>query len=115
MGNRGAPRLRRGAPNVWGCGGHFGAPTSNGFTLLEVLIALSMLAIVMTILYGTFSTSSATAELVEARTDDLSSLAGALDTLGREVRSSYEWLPGRQRKITFTTLTPIHEDGTPNV
>ena len=38
-----------------------------------------------------------------------------LDTLGREVRSSYEWLPGRQRKITFTTLTPIHEDGTPNV
>src|SRR5207245_1458228 len=25
--NRGAPRLCRGAPKVWGCGGHVGAPT----------------------------------------------------------------------------------------
>src|SRR5712692_11834423 len=25
---RGAPRLRRGAPNVWGFGGHLGAPMS---------------------------------------------------------------------------------------
>src|SRR5207302_4105098 len=28
-GDRGAPRLRRGATSVWGCGGHFGAPTKS--------------------------------------------------------------------------------------
>jgi prepilin-type N-terminal cleavage/methylation domain-containing protein len=58
-----------------------GRSRASGFTLVEVLVALGILAIVMTVLYGTFSTSSVTARVVEERADELSSLTGALDTL----------------------------------
>jgi len=91
-------------------GGRRNAP---GFTLVEVLIALSILTIVMTILYSTFSASAVTAELVEARADELASLTGALDTVGQEIRGAYEWSPAQKTKITFATMTAFHEDAAP--
>ena len=86
-----------------------------GFTLIEVLIALSILAIAMTILYSTFATSAVTARVVDERADELSSLAGALDTLSHEVRGAYEAFSGRKRTITFTAMTPFQEDARPRV
>ena len=88
---------------------------TSGFTLVEILIALSILAMVMTILHSTFSTSAVTARVVDERADELSSLAGALDTLSHEVRGASEWWPGQKRKITFTTMAPFHEDAAPVV
>lgn len=90
-------------------------PRSAGFTLVEVLIALTILSIVMTILHGTFSSSATTARVVDDRTDELSSLTGALDTIGHEVRTAYGSFSGAKRRITFTTMTPFQQDTMPVV
>jgi prepilin-type N-terminal cleavage/methylation domain-containing protein len=87
----------------------------SGFTLVEILVALSILSIVMTILYSTFSTSSATARLLEQRADELASLAGAIDTLSPEVRGAYERFSGRKTAMIFTTMSPFREDNAPVV
>jgi prepilin-type N-terminal cleavage/methylation domain-containing protein len=88
---------------------------ASGFTLVEVLVAFGILAIVMTVLYGTFSTSSVTARVVEERADELSSLTGALDTMTYEVRGALEQFTGKKSEMTFTTLTPFHRDDAPLV
>jgi general secretion pathway protein J len=86
---------------------------SPGFTLVEILIALAILSIVMSILYGTFSSSSANARVVEERAEELSSLTGALDVLSQEVRGAYppseasEAFSGRKEGIAFTVMTPF--------
>src|SRR5712692_3161008 len=92
-----------------------GKRDARGFTLVEILVALSILAIVMTILHGAFSVSAVTARVVDERADHLASLTGALDTLGHEVRGAYGWLPGPNTRITFTTMAPFHEDAAPQV
>lgn len=92
-----------------------GRRNARGFTLVEVLIALGILTIVMTILYSTFSASSVTAELVEERADELASLTGALDTIGQEIRGAFEWSPGQKSRITFTTMTSLREDPSPGI
>lgn len=92
-----------------------GRSRTSGFTLVEVLVALGILAIVMTVLYGTFSTSSVTARVVEERAEELSSLTGALDTLTHEVRGALEQFSGTKSGMTFTALTPFHQDDVPVV
>ena len=93
-----------------------------GFTLIEVLVSFTIFAIVMSILYSTFSTSSANAKIVEGMADDLSSITGALDTVSHEVRGAYyssdaslEGFSGKKEAITFTTTTPVVGDGEPTV
>ena len=90
------------------------SPTS-GFTLVEILIALAILSIVMTILYSTFSASSVTARVVEERADELASLVGALDTLGLEVRGAFDQFTGTKGEITFTVMTPLRRDDVPTI
>ena len=90
-----------------------GRSRASGFTLVELLVALGILAIVMTVLHGTFSTSSVTARLVEERADALSSLTGALDTLTLDVRGALEEFSGTKSGMTFTALTPFHRDDVP--
>jgi prepilin-type N-terminal cleavage/methylation domain-containing protein len=90
-----------------------GRRAAGGFTLVEILIALSILSIVMTILFGTFSTSAVTARAIDERADELSSLTGALDTLSHEVRSASGAFSGTNDKIIFTVLTPFHPDTKP--
>lgn len=94
----------------------------SGFTLIEVLVSVTIMAIVMSILYSTFSTSSASAKVVEGMADDLASLSGAVDALSREVRGAYsrsdaanEAFSGKKEVITFTTTTPFVRDGEPTV
>lgn len=94
-----------------------------GFTLIEVLVSLTIFAIVMSILYSTFSTSSANAKTVEEMADDLSSITGALDTVSHEVRGAYNssdaslegLFSGKKEDITFTTTTPVVGEGEPTV
>src|SRR4030067_1130683 len=95
---------------------------SHGFTLLEVLVSVTIFAIVMSIHYSTFSTSSANAKIVEGMADDLSSLSGTLDTFSHEVRGAYlipdstmEGFSGKKDGIAFTTTTPYVRDGEPTV
>ena len=93
-------------------------PTRNhaaGFTLVEILIALSILAMMMTILYSTFSTASLTARAIEERADELASLTGALDTVSPEVRGAYEQFSAKKSAMTFTTMTPFRDDNAPLV
>lgn len=93
-----------------------------GFTLIEVLVSVTIFAIVMSILYSTFSTSAANAKVVEGMADDLSSLSGALDTFSHEVRGAYlspdssiEGFSGKKDGVTFITTTPYVRDGEPAV
>lgn len=93
-----------------------------GFTLIEVLVSVTIFAIVMSILYSTFSTSSANAKIVEGMADDLSSLSGTLDTFSHEVRGAYsssesslEGFSGKKEAVTFITTTPYVRDGEPTV
>ena len=88
---------------------------ASGFTLVEILVALSILSIVMTILYGAFSTSSVTVRRVDERADELSSLAGALDTLSQEVRGAYDAFSGTPSQMTFTAMTALQGDDAPAV
>lgn len=93
-----------------------------GFTLIEVLVSVTIFAMVMSILYSSFSTSSANAEIVEKMADDLSSLNGALDTFSHEVRgvysiseSSVEKFSGDKEAVSFTTTNPFVRDGEPTI
>lgn len=99
------------------------SPLANkGFTLIEILVAMTILAIVMSILYGTFSTSSANAKVIEERADELSSLTGAIDVLSQEVRGAFissdavsEMFSGKKEEIGFTAATPFVKDDEPAV
>lgn len=91
-----------------------------GFTLVEILVAMTILSIVMSVLYGTFSTSSANAKVVEERADELSSLSGAIDIISQEVRGVYPQSDGpsegfswKEEEITFTAMTPFVKDKEP--
>jgi len=93
-----------------------------GFTLIEILVAMTILSIVMSILYGTFSTSSANAKVVEERSDELSSLSGAIDILSQEIRGVYPQSEGssegflwKKEEITFTAVTPFVKDDEPGI
>ncbi|OGV96733.1 MAG: hypothetical protein A3I04_05345 [Nitrospinae bacterium RIFCSPLOWO2_02_FULL_39_110] len=95
---------------------------SQGFTLVEILISITILAIVMSILYGTFSTSSTNVKIIEDRADELSSLAGAIDVVSNEIRSIYppmenylEEFLGKKDRIVFTSLTHFVKDDDPAI
>lgn len=93
-----------------------------GFTLIEILVSITILSIVMSILYGTFSTSSANAKVIEERADELSSLTGAMDVLSQEVRGAFisydaasELFSGKKEEIRFTAATPFVKEDEPAV
>lgn len=93
-----------------------------GFTLIEILVAMTILATVMSILYSAFSASSANAKIVEEKADGLSSLAGALDTFSHEIRGGYfpsegfsEGFAGKKEAVAFTAVTPFIKEGEPRV
>ena len=102
----------------------------NGFTLIEVLIALMLLALVAGALYGTYFSISAGREAATAGMERRRELRTTIDQLRREVSATYFRAPlSNQDKIryhfvvedrdifgkpastlTFTALAPPRED-----
>lgn len=63
--------------------------SQKGFTLLEVLIAVAILSIVLTALYGTFFLSSRAMEDMDESMTKLQESRKAIDILRRELESAY--------------------------
>ena len=101
-----------------------GAPNSKGFTLIEVLLALAVLALVLTMIYSSFSTASQSVERAEvvrdatdlARTliarlsNDIANASCSADTnvvvfYGKKDELEIEGEKRRNDSIYLTTLT----------
>ncbi|MDT8440030.1 MAG: type II secretion system protein GspJ [Desulfuromonadales bacterium] len=62
---------------------------SRGFTLVEILVAISILAVVLTSVYGMFASVSATGQRLQADSADYHRARVVFDRLGRELRGAY--------------------------
>lgn len=62
---------------------------SQGFTLLEVVIAVTLLSLVMTGVYGIFSTISTTQQRLESDSEGYHQARVIFDRVGRELSGSY--------------------------
>lgn len=63
--------------------------STKGFTLLEILVALTITAIVLTSIYGVFTSLSAAKEELESDAEIYHQARVLFDRMGREIRSSY--------------------------
>lgn len=63
--------------------------SSRGFTLVEVLVAISILAILLTSVYGIFSSVSLARERLDADSAEYHRARVLFDRLGRELRGTY--------------------------
>jgi len=63
---------------------------NHGFTLIEILVAISIMAIVLTSIYGMFSSVTRAADRLEADGADYHLARVIFDRLGRELRGAYE-------------------------
>lgn len=81
--------------------------SQQGFTLVEILVAISILAILLTSVYGIFSSVSLARERLDADSADYHRARVLFDRLGRELRGTY-FLPSA-RDLVFTGRT--EEDG----
>ncbi len=77
-----------------------GAERSGGFTLVEILIAISILAILLTSVYGIFSSVSMARGRLEADSADYHRARVIFDRMGRELRGAY--FQARDRNLVFT-------------
>ena len=60
-----------------------------GFTLIEILVAISILAIVLTSVYGVFTSVSKARERLDADSADYHRARVLFDRVGRELRGAY--------------------------
>jgi prepilin-type N-terminal cleavage/methylation domain-containing protein len=74
-----------------------------GFTLLEVVLALTLFAVLGAILYGAFSLGHRALEKTEAAFDDNQKLRSAVDLVGAYIRSSYPYRASPQDPFVFYT------------
>lgn len=79
-----------------------------GFTLVEVLVAISILAILLTSVYGIFSSVSLARERLDADSAEYHRARVLFDRLGRELRGVY--FRGRDRNLVFAGTSA--DDGT---
>ncbi len=80
----------------------------SGFTLMEVMIAAAILAVIMSIVYGTFSGSIKTMEIGEERGEAYRTARLILNRIAQEISCSY--LPPEQ-DLPDITYAFIGEDG----
>jgi general secretion pathway protein J len=66
-----------------------GTHPASGFTLVEVLVAISILAILMTSVYGIFTSVSVARERLDADSADYHRARVIFDRMGRELRGTY--------------------------
>lgn len=79
---------------------HPGAGGSAGFTLIEILIAISILAILLTSVYGIFSSVSLARQRLDADSADYHRARVIFDRMGRELRGAY--FQARDSNLAFT-------------
>lgn len=87
--------------------------SSAGFTLLEVVLALSIFALMGTILYGAFSLSHSAVEKSQASSERNQTLRAFIDLTGNYIRSSHPYRPvpddpsiffdGQENRLTFVS------------
>ena len=78
-----------------------------GFTLIEVVLALSIFALIGAVLYGAFSLSHRAVEKSQASFEDNQKLRSFTDLLGSYIRSAY---PYRESSQDTTVLFDGQED-----
>ncbi len=66
-----------------------GIPSQRGFTLVEILVAISILAILLTSVYGIFSSVSLARERLDADSAEYHRARVLFDRMGRELRGAY--------------------------
>ncbi len=95
---------------------------SNGFTLMEVLIALTITSFVITALYATFFLSQKAIGAIDDSLIRLQECRSAIDTLKREIESAYyakdkgysvfkledrDFYGRSSSRLTFTSFSPL--------
>jgi len=73
--------------------------SEKGFTLVEILVAISILAILLTSVYGIFSSVSLVRERLDADSAEYHRARVIFDRLGRELRGTY--FQSRDRNLVF--------------
>lgn len=95
--------------------------TEKGFTLLEVLVAVTITALLLTAIYGVFTSVSGAKQRLEAEGESYHQARVLYDRLGRELRGTYwrqansrtRFIGGRTRdnyiflELTTTAGTPF--------
>jgi general secretion pathway protein J len=66
----------------------FRIPNSKGFTLLEVLLAMSILAVIMTVIYTSFSTAGRNVESAEAVRDETDLARTLIARLSQDIENA---------------------------
>ena len=74
---------------------------SCGFTLIEVVLALSIFALIGAVLYGAFSLSHSAVEKSQTSFEDNQKLRSFTDLLGSYVRSAYPYRESAQQASVF--------------
>jgi general secretion pathway protein J len=94
---------------------------SCGFTLIEVVLALSIFAVIGAVLYGAFSLSHRAVEKSQASFDDNQKLRSSTDLLGSYIRSAYPYresaqdtavlFDGQEDQLTFVSSISLAMGG----
>ncbi|MDH3454034.1 MAG: GspJ family type II secretion system protein [Desulfuromonadales bacterium] len=84
----------------WSISRHSFSSAERGFTLVEVLVAISILALLLTSVYGIFSSVSLARERLDADSAEYHRARVLFDRLGRELRGAY-FRPS-DRNLVFT-------------
>nr|WP_320113916.1 type II secretion system protein GspJ [uncultured Desulfuromonas sp.] len=63
--------------------------TAGGFTLIEVLVAITLLSLVLTAVYGVFTSLSATEKQLQSDSEAYHQARIIFDRIGREIRTCY--------------------------
>lgn len=77
-----------------------GMTSNKGFTLVEILVAISILAILLTSVYGIFSSVSLARERLDADSAEYHRARVLFDRMGRELRGTY--FQPRSSGLVFT-------------
>ena len=75
---------------------------SSGFTLIELMVAMTLLAMMLTLLYGAFFLGHRAAEKAEARFDRNQTLRAVEEFLGGLIRSAYPYRAPGGQAVLFT-------------
>ena len=78
---------------------------SNGFTLVEILVAISIIAILMTTIYGIFTTVSNTKDRLDTDSEAYHRARVIFDRFGREIRGAYFNPSNDSTTVSYTHLT----------